>query len=155
MSGWLLDTSVLSAFAPGKPPIPSEVAWWFREHSDELYLSTITATEIEAGIAKLRRSTGSARRAALLSEWFERILAFYAERVLPFDLEAARAAGILGDAAAAIGRNPGFADVAIAAIAKSRNLAVLTLNLRHFEPLDIAASDPFSPSLRCPSPAML
>jgi len=113
VSGWLLDTSVLSAFAPGKPPIPPEIARWFREHSDELYLSTITVAEIEAGIAKLRR-TGSASRAGMLNEWFERILTFYADRMLPLDLDAARIAGMLGDEAAAIGRNPGFADVAIA-----------------------------------------
>jgi predicted nucleic acid-binding protein len=143
VSGWLLDTSVLSAFAPGKSPIPAEVAHWFREHSDELYLSTITAAEIAAGIAKLRRA-GSTRRAETLSDWFERILTFYADRVLPLDLDAARMAGSLADATAALGRNPGFADVAIAAIAKSRDLAVLTINMRHFEPLGVAASDPFA-----------
>jgi toxin FitB len=39
---------------------------------------------------------------------------------LPFDLAAARIAGVLNDATLADGRHPGFADVAIAAIAKSR-----------------------------------
>ena len=41
----------------------------------------------------------------------------------------------LGDSAQADGHYPGFADVAIAAIAKSRELAIVTLNVRHFEPL--------------------
>ena len=62
------------------------------------------------------------------------MLSFYADRVLPFDLTAARIAGALSDAAQAEGRHPGFADVAIAAIAKSRELAIVTLNLRHFAP---------------------
>jgi predicted nucleic acid-binding protein len=145
VTGWLLDTNVLSAFAPGKPPVGPELGNWFEERTDELFLSAITAAEIEAGISKLRR-TGSGRRADELRAWFERMLNFYAERVLPFDLAAARIAGVLDDAARAEGRHPGFADVAIAAIAKSRQLVVLTLNLRHFDPLGVDALNPFSPA---------
>jgi predicted nucleic acid-binding protein len=77
--------------------------------------------------------------------WFERILAVYADRVLSFDLAAARVAGTLGDAAQAAGRHPGFADVAIAAIAKARGLVVVTMNQRHFDPLGVEAFDPFGP----------
>ena len=79
-----------------------------------------------------------------MTEWFERMLSFYADRVLPFDLEAARLAGALGDTAQARGRNPGFADVAIAAIAKARGLVILTVNQRHFEPLPVEALNPFA-----------
>ncbi|HEX5320541.1 MAG TPA: hypothetical protein VFW46_15365 [Stellaceae bacterium] len=86
--------------------------------------------EIETGIAKLDR-TGATRRAEILRNWHGQILGSYTERVLPLDLTAARIAGSLGDGAIATGRYPGFADVAIAAIAKSQDLAVLTLNLRH------------------------
>jgi hypothetical protein len=71
------------------------------------------------------------------------MLSLYADRVLAFDLLAARIAGPLGDAAQAEGRHPGFADVAIAAIAKSRELVLLTLNRRHFDPLGIDALNPF------------
>jgi toxin FitB len=145
VTGWLLDTNILSAFAPGKPAVAPRLAAWFAERSDELFLSAITAAEIEAGISKLRR-TGSERRAEELRGWFERILSFYADRVLPLDLAAARIAGALGDAAQADGRHPGFADVAIAAIAKSRELVILTLNLRHFTPLGIDALNPFDPA---------
>ena len=52
MTGWLLDTNVLSAFAPGKPAVAARSAAWFNEHSDALFLSAITAAEIEAGISK-------------------------------------------------------------------------------------------------------
>jgi predicted nucleic acid-binding protein len=143
VTGWLLDTNILSAFAPGKPAVAPAMAAWFDERTDELFLSAITAAEIEAGIAKLRR-TGSRQRADELRDWFERMLSFYADRVLPFDLGAARIAGTLSDAAQADGRHPGFADVAIAAIAKSRELVVLTLNLRHFDPLGVDARNPFN-----------
>jgi len=62
VTGWLLDTNVLSAFAPGKPAVAPAIAAWFDERTDALFLSAITAAEIEAGIAKLRR-TGSGQRA--------------------------------------------------------------------------------------------
>jgi predicted nucleic acid-binding protein len=146
--GWLLDTDILSAFAPGRHTIPPDAAAWFDERSDELYVSAITAAEIEAGIAKLFR-VGATRRAEALHVWFERILAVYADRVLSFDLAAARVAGTLGDAAQAAGRHPGFADVAIAAIAKARGLVVVTMNQRHFDPLGVEAFDPFGPHRGC------
>jgi len=145
VSGWLLDTNVVSAFGPGKRPIPPDTAAWFRARSEALYLSTITAAEIEAGIAKLRR-TGSGRRADNLREWFDHILDDYADRLLTFDLAAARIAGPLGDLAQAGGRYPGFADVAIAAIAKARALVVVTLNRRHFDPLGVEVVNPFVPA---------
>ena len=134
----------MSAFGPGKRPHPALAAAWFRARTEALYLSTISAAEIESGIAKLRR-TGSGRRADNLRQWFDRILADYADRLLTFDLAAARIAGVLGNSAQADGRYPGFADVAIAAIAKSRELVIVTLNLRHFEPLGIDTLNPFDP----------
>jgi predicted nucleic acid-binding protein len=79
-----------------------------------------------------------------LRRWFDRILDDYGDRLLSFDLAAARIAGAFGDAAQAEGRHPGFADVAIAAIAKSRGFVVLTLNLRHFEPLGVETLNPFN-----------
>jgi len=48
MTGWLLDTDVLSAFAPGRRAVTAQVAEWFKERTDELFLSAITAAEIEA-----------------------------------------------------------------------------------------------------------
>jgi toxin FitB len=143
VTGWLIDTNVLSAFGPDKPAPGSEVTFWLRERADALFLSTITAAEIEAGIAKLRR-TGGTRRAEGLRSWLDQILEQYAERLLPFDLPAAQIAGQFIDSAQAQGRYPGFADIAIAAIAKSRQLVLLTVNLRHFESLGIETLNPFA-----------
>ena len=143
MRGWLLDTNVLSAVGSGGRPVPSDVVTWIRVRTEALHLSTISAAEIEAGIAKLRRA-GASRRADNLREWFDRILDDYADRVLPFDLAAARVAGALSDAAQAAGRHPGFADVAIAAIAKTRELMVVTLNRRQCDPLGVEAFNPFA-----------
>ena len=136
MNGWLLDTNVLSAFAPGRPILSADINLWLEERSEALFLSTVSVMEIDAGVAKLRR-IGAARRGDILKTWLGHILDLYGERILPFDLAAAHVAGELHDVATSIGRHPGFADVAIAAIAKSRDLVVLTVNHRHFNPLGI------------------
>jgi toxin FitB len=101
----------------------------------------VTIAEISAGIARLNR-LGSTARAVRLKDWLDRILCLYADRVLPFETSAAEIAGALGDAATAAGRHPGFPDIVIAAIAKSRDLAVLTMNTRHFEPLSVELLSP-------------
>jgi hypothetical protein len=48
VTGWLLDTNVLSAFALGKPAISPKTTTWFNERSEELFLPAITAAKIEA-----------------------------------------------------------------------------------------------------------
>ena len=110
--------------------------------SDALFLSTVTVAEVSDGIAKLKR-TGATARAAFLGEWLDLVIHLYGDRVIPFDIAAARAAGELMDKARAKGHSPGFADLAIGATAVSRDLTVMTRNVRHFAPLDIHAINPF------------
>jgi predicted nucleic acid-binding protein len=140
--GYLFDTSVVSALAPGKPAVPEQQDNWLRTQADHLFIPTIAIAEIEAGIRKLRRSGGTLR-AEHLGLWLDGLITGYGNRILPFDTAAARMAGSLADAAIAAGRHPGFPDVAIAAVALTRDLTLLTRNLRHFEPLGVSAVDPF------------
>jgi predicted nucleic acid-binding protein len=139
---YLVDTNVISAGAPSKSTHPALLSW-MDENADRLYLSTVAIAEIEDGIAKLRRQ-GSAKRASLLREWIETLLHLYAARVQAFDLEAARVAGSLSDLARGKGHKPGFADIAIAAIAMANGLSILTRNLKHFTPFEVPAIDPFA-----------
>ena len=78
---YLVDTDVLSAGAPGRRERSAGLAAWMDAHSDSLFLSAVTVTEICNGIARIRR-TGSASRAARLDEWLELALHLYGERVL-------------------------------------------------------------------------
>ena len=139
---YLVDTDVLSTGAPGRRERSAALVDWMDARSDALFLSAVTVAEIHHGIARLKR-TGAAERAARLHDWLDLVLHLYGDRVIPFDIDAARAAGPLMDKARATGQSPGFADLAIAATAGSRNLTVLTRNLRHFVPLNISAIDPF------------
>jgi len=139
-SGYLLDTSVLSLLAPGKPATDS-LAQWLRDHSDALYLSAVTIAEIEQGVCRLQRA-GGAERAEILGRWLDSVIDNGGERILPFDARTGRVAGGLSDRALAAGRHPGFADMAIAATAVAHDLLLLTRNGKHFGPLGIAFSDP-------------
>jgi hypothetical protein len=134
---------VLAAGSPLTRAAQGDLQDWMDRNSARLFLPSIAVAEIVGGIAGARRA-GAWRKAAALEAWFEETMRLYAGRVLPLDEAAARAAGGLIDRARAIGQVPGFADIAIAGIAASRGLVVMTRNLRHFVPLDVAAFDPFA-----------
>jgi predicted nucleic acid-binding protein len=142
VSGYLLDTNVVSAFAPGRSTGSPQLAQWLEAHSDLLFLSVISIVEVEAGISKLHRA-GANARADLLTAWIEQILGAYSERVLAFDLAAGRVAGALSDRAHAMGSNPGFADIAIAATAQRYELVLLTANVRDFRTIGVRYANPF------------
>jgi predicted nucleic acid-binding protein len=76
---------------------------------------------------------------ALLRTWLDRVLTLYGERVVPFDLRAARRWGALS---AALGNDS--ADLMIAATALEHGLSVVTRNSSDFEPTGVAVIDPFS-----------
>lgn len=142
---YLLDTNVLSLAAPSKRQTETTqaLAEWLLSHGDELWLSVITAAEIEDGIAKAAR-TGATRKARDLAEWWGEIRHFYANQILPIDLETARETGRLMDVARAAGINPGFEDIAIAATGSRYGLTVLTGNEKDFGPLGVAYHNPFA-----------
>lgn len=141
----MLDTSVISALAPGREVhLSPSLSQWLQAHHHQLFLPAVAIAEIAQGICKLRRSTsaGSSAKADRLDHWLSGLLAAYADRILPLDAQAAWLAGQISDAAIASGCHPGFADVAIAAIAQHGKLLLLTGNLKHFEPLGVACQNP-------------
>lgn len=141
--GYLLDTSVVSALVPGRDVhLPAHLAAWLTARADQLYLPCIAVAELAQGIARLHRS-GGLERAARLQVWLDGLVVGYAERILPLDTRVSLVLGQMSDAAWAAGRHPGFADVAIAAVAQAHGLCLLTRNLKHFEPLGIRCEDPF------------
>ncbi len=113
---------------------------WIEEKGSSLFISVVTVAEIERGLRKLARM-GRSRKAEIIRGWFSLVTDTYAERILPFDIEAARIAGRLDDLAAAKGFNMLFADVAIAATAARHDMAVATRNIRRFEPLGVRLAE--------------
>lgn len=140
---YLLDTSVISALAPGREAhLSAGFADWLQTHDAQLFIPCIAIAELAQGIGKLRRAGGTAR-ADRLDQWLNQLLVGFGDRIESLDALAARVAGQISDAAIAAGRHPGFADVAIAAMAAHKGHLLLTRNLKHFEPLGVPCCDPF------------
>jgi predicted nucleic acid-binding protein len=138
---YLVDTNVISAAAPARPP-PVAFVEWMDVHSASLFLSVVTVAEIEDGIAKLRRG-GATRKSADLTAWLQTLLHLYGDRVLAFVTPTARIAGAMMDRARGQGHAPGLADILIAATAQHHRLTILSRNIKHFQPLGVVVLDPF------------
>ena len=66
---FLIDTNVLSALAPKKGRVASELADWLVRNTERIFLSVVTIAEIESGIAKAEREAAAA--ADRLTAWLE------------------------------------------------------------------------------------
>ena len=87
----------------------------------------------------IAKERSDADQGAVLRRWFdENVLPAFADRVLPFDLSAAR---IL--ATYRVPEHAPFDDALIAAVAESAEMTVVTRNIKHFEPLGVACLDPW------------
>lgn len=132
---YLLDTNVVSALRrPERHPAPSR--WLKNQRASGVYLSVVTLGEMERGI--VRQITRDPGFAAELAQWFERTLAWFADRILPIDVATARRWGRLS---ASIGNQD--VDLLIAATALEHGLTVVTRNVRHFEPAGVRVLNPF------------
>ena len=143
MNGYLLDTNIISKFAPDKVSPSAEVREWFHQQgmADALFLSAMTVAEIERGLRSLHRR-GGLERAKRLTLWLDFITSTFDDRILRMDTVVARIAGSMEDEAKGRGQNPGLGDIIIAATARAYDLTVITENMRHFEPLNVAVDLP-------------
>lgn len=137
---YLVDTDVLSALSKRRRD-DNVAAWFAARRTSDLFVSVISVGEIERGIARQRR--GNPEFASALATWLDQVLAAYGDRVLPFDLAAARRWGWLS---AAIGSDG--ADLQIAATALERGLTIVTRNTSDFEPTGVPVVNPFMPRSR-------
>ena len=144
MNGYLLDTSVLSVFAPDRAALsPAFQAWLSHTGRRQTwYIPAIAVGEVQKGVAKLRRA-GGVERAERLERWLDSLLVEFDERVLSVGSAIARRAGEMEDVVIALGRNPGLPDILIAATALEHDLTVLTANNRHFDTMKVANLNPF------------
>jgi len=135
----VIDTPVLSELMC-REPNPDVLNWLDRRPTRELFTTAVTEAEVRAGIAFL--PIGTRRRN--LAEAAERAFNYYfARRILPFDSAAARIYAEMVAIRRSIGRKLSQADGQIAAIARSRNMAVVTRNARDFKDIDVEIVNPW------------
>lgn len=132
---FLIDTVTLSELRR-RQRNPMVVAWFERQRTADLFISVISIGEIERGIVRQRAI--DAAFADALALWLDRVLTLYGERIVPFDLRAARRWGALS---AALGNDS--ADLMIAATALENGLTVVTRNVSDFERTGASVLDPF------------
>lgn len=133
---FLIDTDVLSALRRGERH-PHVARWLTAQRSSSLYVSVVTIGEIERAIE--RESIRNPEFARALSDWLDRVLAWYGDRILQVNLPTAQRWGRLS---AALGHEG--ADLLIAATALEHGLTVVTRNVRHFEPTGVPVLNPFA-----------
>ncbi len=140
MTSYLLDTCVLSEFTRPKPH-PGVVEWMSSVTSPQrLYLSSITIGEIERGIAKL----GATAKAKRLQLWLDTdVQAWFADRILSFDVACARTWGRRMALCDQNGMPRAALDSQIAAIALTHGLTLVTRNVSDMEGMGVQLFNPW------------
>ena len=108
---------------------------------EDLFFSAVGEAELRYGAAIL---PASRRRDTLVADIERMLRDAFENRVLPFDSDAARAYADIAAMRRSAGRPVPPAECQIAAIARSRDMAVATRNVRDFEDIDIAVVDPWT-----------
>ena len=136
MSGFLLDTNVVSEMMKSRPS-PQVVA--FLAQPAELWLAALVVHELEFG---LQLAPPGRRRERLRAD-VSSLLTSYSDRILPIDRASAEWAARFRAEASRSGRLPDVVDILIAGTAKAHDLAVATRNVRDFEGLDVDLVNPW------------
>ena len=140
MTGWLLDTNVVSELRKTRPNRRVK-EWSDSQAADALYLSTITIAEVRFGI---ERQTDP-RFHQELKDWIaHRLRPWFMGRILPVDEEVI----LEWRRMVARGKERAFTfsqpDLFIAATAKVHSLTLCTRNEKDFLKTDIPVFNPWS-----------
>ena len=139
-SMFILDTNVVSELMREQPQA-EVMAWMDRQLTDNLYVTAVTEAEIRTGIAILPDGERQHGLAAAAERAFG---VMFAERILPFGSDAARAYAVIAAARRAAGHPISQADCQIAAIARSIGAAVATRDVNGFEGCGIDVINPWA-----------
>jgi predicted nucleic acid-binding protein len=134
----VLDTNVVSE-AMKPEPNPAVRAWLNEQAAETLYLSSVTLAELLFGIGALP----AGRRKAMLAQTLDGLMGLFRDRVLPFDIDAARHYAELAVSAKVSGREFPTPDGYIAAITASRGFIVASRDTAPYEAAGITVINPW------------
>lgn len=133
----LVDTNVWSEAFRAQPDLVVQA--WARQTAERLWLSTVVIGELLSGVEMMP----AGRKRSRLEEGYAELIGTYSDRIIGFDLAAARHyAAVLAKQEKA-GRDPGTADTQIAATALARGMRLATRNVKHFAGLGLELIDPW------------
>lgn len=135
----IIDTNVLSELIR---PNPSEAVlnWMNREPRSDQFITTITASELLAGVALLPMGKRRLDIEVATSELLDRT---YRHQILDFDIGAARAYGAIVARTRQLGFTIARADAEIAAIAQAQDFAVATRDVKPFIAAGVRVVNPW------------
>jgi len=134
----VLDTNVISE-AMKPEPHPVVQAWLDRQAAETLYLSSVTLAELLFGIGTMP----SGRRKNVLAQTLDGLLELFEERVLAFDVDAARHYAELAVTARTTGKGFPTPDGYIAATAVAHGFTVATRDVAPFQAASINVINPW------------
>ena len=137
---YVIDTNVASELMRPSPA-PAVAAWIAGRDAEELYLTAVSEAELLYGVAIVPVGRRRNELEAAMLRWLD---TGFAERILPFDSAAARDYADIAAGRRSAGRPIAPADCQIAAIARSRAMAVVTRNVRDFGDIDVEVVDPWT-----------
>ena len=136
MSGFLLDTNVVSELRKRERCAPRVNAWAQSVVPSQHFLSVLVIGELKRG-ATLKRRTDRAA-ADVLEQWIGRLTLLYGDRILPITLEIAQEWGRLS-ALRPIPPEDGL----LAATAHVHHLTLVTRNTKNVQGLGVAVLNPW------------
>jgi predicted nucleic acid-binding protein len=149
LSGWLLDTNVLSELRKSSCE-PAVKAWADAQPPEKLYLSRVTIAEIRFGI---ERVADPAFGAQLLAWLDDTLRPWFAERILDIDEDVL----VTWRRMVERGRKANYTfsqpDLFIAATASVHSLSVVTRNVEDFIRAEIPVFNPWTGRLSVPGEA--
>jgi predicted nucleic acid-binding protein len=133
---YLLDTNVVSELRKPKPH-GAVIGWIQSVPDDQLFISTLTLGELQAGAERTRRQ--DQEKAEAIETWIDQLSEAY--EIIPMD------AGMFREWARLMeGKSDHLVeDAMIAATARVRELIVATRNVRDFKGLAVEVFNPFTP----------
>jgi predicted nucleic acid-binding protein len=134
----VLDTNVVSE-AMKPEPHPAVRAWLNGQATETLYLSSVTVAELLFGIGAI--PVGN--RKDMLAQALDGLMRLFRDRVLPFDIDAARCYAELAVTARTSGRGFPTPDGYIAAIAASRGFIVASRDTAPYKAASVTVINPW------------
>lgn len=131
---YLLDTNIISELRRRKPH-GAVVAWLNGVEDKDLFISSVTIGEIQAGIEITREQ--DLEKANQLEQWLDLVADTY--NILPMDANVFRTwAKLMHKSSDTL-----YEDAMIAATAKANNLIVATRNIADFRSFNVRLFNPF------------
>lgn len=137
MSGYLLDTNVLSELRKGQRANPGVLDWFTSCEDDDLWTSVLVVGELRRGVELVRRRDATASRA--LDRWLRRLRTDYADRILPVTESIAERWGRMG-----LEQPIPPIDGLLAATAIEQSLTLVTRNTAHTTGSGADSLNPFT-----------